>query len=129
MAQDRSGYVSFGSTQEHLSELIRASAEQSTTTWTVAEEAQEGDLVVFYFTIPISAFLACGRVLRRSEDTWGEDDKPMAEVGILRLFPEPVTLQRAKKRLGLRWLRAPQGFAKKRHENVALLLALGGVSV
>ena len=63
----RSGSVSFGSTQEHLAELIRASANQGSATWTVAEGAQDGDLVVFYFTIPVAAFLAHGRVIRRSD--------------------------------------------------------------
>jgi hypothetical protein len=124
--EQRSGFVSFGSTQDHLADLIRASAEQRNTTWTVAEGAQDGDLVVFYFTIPVAAFLACGRVIRRSKETWGRDKKPMADVGMIRLFPEPVTLRRAKERLALPWLRTPQGFGTRRQENVALLLALGG---
>ena len=109
-----------------MAELIRASADQRSTPWTVAEGAQEGDLVIFYFTIPVAAFLACGRVIRRSDKTWGKDKKPMAEVGMIRLFPEPVMLKRARERLGLAWLKTPQGFAKRRQENVALLLALGG---
>jgi hypothetical protein len=124
--EQRSGFVSFGSTQAHLEELIRVSADQSTATWTAAEGANDGDLVVFYFTIPVGAFLAYGRILRRSQETWGADKKPMAEVGMIRLLPEPVTLKRAKERLQLPWLKAPQGFAKRRQENVALLLALGG---
>jgi hypothetical protein len=125
----RSGFVTFGSTQEDLAELIRTSADQLSTTWTLSEEAQDGDLVVFYFTVPVTAFLACGRVIRRSKEKWGDHKKPMAEIGMIRLLPEPVTLRRAKERLGLPWLKTPQGFAKRRHENVALLAVLGGASI
>lgn len=125
--EERSGFVSFGSTQGHLSGLICLSAEQDTGNWTVAQGAQAGDLVVFYFTKPVAAFLACGRVIRRSDLTYGKDRKPTAEVGMIRLFPEPVTLQRAKDRLALRWLKAPQGFGMGRKENVILLLSLGGL--
>lgn len=124
---DRSGFVSFGSTPDHLSGLICHSAEQDTAVWTVAKGAQPGDLVVFYFTKPVAAFLACGRVIRPSRETYGEDRKPMAEVGKIRLFPEPVTLQRARKRLALRWLQTPQGFAQGRKDDVAILLSLGGL--
>lgn len=124
---DRSGFVSFGSTPDHLSGLICHSAQQETTVWTVAEVAQPGDLVVFYFTKRVGAFLACGRVIRRSKETYSEDRKPMAEVGKIRLFPEPVTLQRARERLALRWLQTPQGFALGRKEDVALLVYLGGL--
>jgi hypothetical protein len=125
--EQRSGFISFGSKPEHLTALIKASAEQDIVTWTVAEDAEPGDLVVFYFTIPVAAFLACGRVIRRSSETWKK--KPMAEIGMIRLFPEPVTLSRARERLAFPWLKTPQGFATRRQEDVALLLILGGAHV
>lgn len=43
-----------------------------------------------------------------------------------RLLPEPVSLSRAKNQLALPWLKAGQGFAKRRQEDVHLILALGG---
>jgi hypothetical protein len=125
--EERSGFICFGSTKEHLSGLICMAAEQKTGTWTVAESAQPGDLVVFYFTKPVAAFLACGRVIHRSQMTYGRNHKPMAEVGMIRMFPEPVTLQRAKDRLALGWLRTPQGFALGPKENVTLLFPLAGL--
>jgi hypothetical protein len=62
-------------------------------------------------------------VIRRSEKKW--DGKPMAEVGMVRLFPEPVSLKSAKERLALPWLKTPSGFGLRAHEGVDLILALG----
>jgi hypothetical protein len=121
-----SGFVSCGSTAGHLSQMICAATGQRSETCSVAEGASDGDLVVFYFAKPVEAFLGYGRVIRWWQARWNE--KPLAEVGMIRLFPLPVTLKRAKERLGLPWLRAAQGFTRRRQENVAMLLALGGVS-
>jgi hypothetical protein len=125
--EENNGFVCFGSTDENLSALIGAASRQENVTWTVAIGAEPGDLVVFYFTEPVGAFLACGRVIRRSEDSFGDDEKPMAEVGRIRLMPEPVTLRRARSALAHPWLKTPSGFGKGRKDGVALLALLGGI--
>lgn len=117
-----SGYVGFLSKRGDLSQLIECVARQDPVTWTVCEDAGPGDLVVFYAAEPWYAFFAYGKVIRRIEEKW--KGKPMADVGMLRLLPEPVSLQRAKNHLALPWLNAAQGFANRRQENIELVLAL-----
>jgi hypothetical protein len=121
-----SGFVGFVSTPKNIIDLVDWSAKQGTIYWTVCEDARAGDLVVFYAIKPWYAFLAYGKVIKRLGEKWGRGKKPMAEVGMLRLLPEPVSLRRAKERLGMRWLRAAEGFANRRQEDVHLILALGG---
>jgi hypothetical protein len=121
-----SGFVSYGATAGHLSQVVCAAADQRSQTSVVAKGAMDGDLVVFYFTRPVEAFLGYGRVVRWWQEKWNE--RPLAEIGMIRLFPVPVSLKRAKERLALPWLKVAQGFGRRRQENVAMLLSLGGVT-
>lgn len=120
------GFIGFASKEKHLIVLLWSCAMHGTVEWTVCEDARPGDLVLFYAMKPWHAFFAHGRVLKRLERKWGRRRNPMAEVGVLRLLPEPVTLRRAKERLGMPWLRAAEGFGRQCQKDVHLILALGG---
>jgi hypothetical protein len=62
----------------------------------------------------LDPFVAHGRILCRSEQTYGDDDNPMAEVGVIHLLAQPVVLKKAERSLGPPWINAPQGIATRR---------------
>ena len=118
-------YVGFASTSRNVQDIVSAAAERTNLTWTISETAIPGDLVVFYATEPVYSFIAYGRVLQDvAEKCRG---KHQAEIFNVKLLPEPVTLQRAKERLGMRWLDTAKGFGRGRKENLKLITTLGGV--
>lgn len=118
-------FVSYARHATDVWHLARSAATGKSVTWTVHRSAKAGDLVAFYCMNPLAAFIAHGRVVRRSKDRFGRSRKPMADVGLIQLFPKPVTIQDAKRKLGFPWLRTAQGFELRPCEGVELLIALG----
>lgn len=108
----RDGYVSVGSKRADLESLICAAAGNDSLLWTVDAKAELHDLVVFYFTQPVSAFVACGKVLGPTPKTHGRSRRRMAQIGKIRLFPRPIPLAEARRMLDASWLRTPQGFGR-----------------
>jgi hypothetical protein len=110
-------WISFGSLEVHAQELVRAAAIGKPIEWTVHQDARPGDDVLFYLTNPVYAFIATGKVEKRSPEDWpGLPDKPRPQAFIsqIRLLPSPITIQAAKVNLPhAKWLKAPSGFATR----------------
>ena len=123
--EPRPEFVSYARHAKDTWELARAAATGETVRWTVHPAAVRGDVVLFYCMRPLGAFIAHGRVLRRLEERFGRRGKPTAEVAMLRLLPQPVTIVDAKRKLAFPWLKAAQGFERHPCEGVSLLIALG----
>ncbi len=112
--------------------LVRAEAKSQPLRWTLAESAQAGDLVVFYFVKPRFEFVGQGvvkRTTQQTNSTWRAPDgsnKPRGVIEGIRLFTSPVPLREAKKLLPAeRWLLSPKGFARIRHEGLDTIIKAG----
>jgi hypothetical protein len=122
--RDQHGFVSYARHAEGVWEITRAAATGEVVWWTVHADAEPNDLVLFYCMKPLGAFFAYGRVVQRIERRFRRN-KPMAEVGLVRLLPAPVTISDAKAKLSLAWLKTAQGFERGPREGVDILIAMG----
>lgn len=90
-------------------------ADDDSVIWTARKNALFNDVVFFYFTAPVSAIVACGRVI---DEVWLNEDiqsdwegKWMAEVGHVELFPENKYIPISKLRAIFpewNWLKMPR---------------------
>jgi hypothetical protein len=90
-------YVCLGNPRDHLPDLEGDIADRATVDWTINSKAGPGDMVVFYFTQPLSQILAKGTVLsapvRNDEpgDYW--EGKYFCTIGELAWLPTPIHIR------------------------------------
>lgn len=126
-------FVSHGNEADgHLDELRDTAADDGRCDdWTVLKSAKPGDIVLFFFKLPIQAFVAHGIIdgypQRRSDgEPWkGHYVSPIRSVSVL---SPPISLQDVRTRFpAWRWLRTPQSGTEVPSEIAAELLGALGV--
>lgn len=117
------GFVGYLDTPKNLRLLVQLAWSRKKGTWPVAPAASVGDVMIFYYTKPLSAFVAHAEVLGCSSELW--KGRPTVKIGSVQMLRRPVPLKLATARTGLAWLKAPAGFGRRRQPGVGRIIALG----